>query len=140
MGDVDYLQQILQGQAALQDMVRESRDDIRLLRTQMSEYSMDLTYARAEIKHLRDDHENLGIRNEEAHAIIRKMIEKEVQTAWDEKRRCAAERRDSSDRLMADLEGRVALTIERVKGRFALGILVYALSVIGFFIKEMWFK
>lgn len=140
MGDVEYLQQILQGQAALQDMVRESRDDIRLMRTQMSEYSMDLTYARAEIKHLRDDHDGLVIRNDEAHTIIRQMIEKEVQVAWDEKRHCAAERRESSDRLIADLEGRVALTIERVKGRLALGILVYVLSIIGVFIKEMWFK
>lgn len=147
MEDRELLQQILQGQAALQESVKaltgtimEIREESRSMRQQLSDYSMDLTLARAEIRHLREDQDKQERANSDTHGLITGMIKEQVEIAWEERRRCKAERAEDKKAFTDNIMRQVNLQIEKVKARTALAILVYALSVIAFFIKGVFFK
>ena len=146
MEDRELLQQILQGQATLQESVKsltatimEIREESRTMRQQLSDYNMDLTLARAEINHLREDQDKQERANSEAHGLITSMIKEQVEIAWEDRRRCKAERGEDKKAFADDIMRQVNLQIERVKARTVISILVYALSVIAFFIKGWFF-
>lgn len=147
MGETELLQQILQGQAGMQEsmkalsqVIAEVREDSRIMRQSLSDTNMAVTYAQAEIKHLREDLERGHKDNAVSHDIIHDTIKEQVQIAWDERRRCAADRAMERDRTTAEIMEKVSLKIERIKARTSIAILVYALSVIAFFIKETFFR
>ena len=147
MGETEILQDILRGQAAMQEsmksmaeMVREVREDSRQMRQTISENSQMLVYTQAEMKHLREDHERADAENIKAHDLIKGMIKEEVEIAWKERRRCVDERRDDRDKLIVEIMEKDSLKLERMKARTTVAILVYALSVIAFFVKETFFK
>ena len=146
MGETELLQQILQGQAGMQESIKalsliisEVREDSRIMRQTISDTNMAVTYAQAEIKHLREDHDRGQRDNTTAHDLIHDIIKEQVQAAWDERHRCAAERKEVRDKLAAEIMEKVSLKIERIKARTSIAILVYALSVIAFFLKETFF-
>ena len=147
MGETEILQDILRGQAAMQEsmkavteLVREVREDSRQMRQTISENAQMLVYTQAEMKHLREDHERADAENMRAHDLIKAMIKEEVEIAWSERRRCLGERKDDRDKLTEEIMEKVSLKLERMKARTTVAILVYALSVIAFFIKETFFK
>lgn len=147
MEDRELLQQILQGQATLQESVKsltgtimEIREESRSMRQQLSEYSMDLTMARAEIRHLKEDQDKQERANHDGHGLITGMIKEQVEIAWAERHRCKEERAAEKKEFADDIMRQVNSHIYKVKARTALATLVYALSIIAFFIKEWFFK
>ena len=147
MDDREMLQQILQGQGSLQEGMRsmtltinEIREESRSMRQSMTEASMTMVDVKADIRHIREDASRLEVSNAREHDSIDERIKTEVQVACDEKRRCKAEREVDARKLSEDIRTEVSLKIERLKTRTTVGILVYALSIIAFFIKETFFK
>ena len=147
MEDRELLQQILQGQATLQESVKsltatimEIREESRTMRQQLSDYNMDLTAATAEIRHLKEDQDKQERANHDGHGLITGMIKEQVEIVWAERRRCKEERAEDKKAFADDIMRQVNLQIEKVKARTALAILVYALSVIAFFVKGVFFK
>ena len=144
--DTEILQDILQGQAAMQEsvksmaeMIREVREDSRLMRQAISDSNQTIAFAQAEIRHIREEHDRYVKDNAATHDLIYAMIKEEVQAAWDERRRCAADRKESGDALSKQILEKVELRLERMKAQVTVAILVYAITLIGFFIKEKFF-
>ena len=88
MGETELLQQILQGQAGMQEstkalsqVIAEVREDSRIMRQSLSDTNMAVTYAQAEIKHLREDLERGHKDNAVSHDIIHDTIKEQVQIA-----------------------------------------------------------
>ena len=147
MEDRDILHQIVQGQAtvaenlrALTETVNDTKKEIRSMRDSMVESNQDLSLAKAEIKYLRETVDKLQTDNDNGHGIINSIIKEQVESAWNERRRCKDERTSEKKEMQEEIDKRITIAVEKLRGRSLLAILVYALSILGFLAKEIFFK